>query len=306
MSHPPDQAVAAVEPADTAEATIDDVRRRIAAGEPLVGSLLTHFFRAVHTVDPSAVEDSLAPLPGNRGIHLYDNLVAWASMVAGERVLDVGTGSGGAARAAARVVGPTGWVAAVDPVQEALDLAAERTPPEMSITYRRGGVESMPYLEDRSLDCAVASLVFEELPDLGRALGEMFRVLRPGGRLVGSVMAFDRLRPMDAAFMGAVIGVVGRHAPGGLAGRASRASIPDEPQDKRAFADTGFLTVEEQDVQLALVMQDVDDAWRVFSRTHLAHMLDEEGREDLRASIARRLPHTLYLPVRFLRTRRPG
>ncbi len=305
MSHAREQAVAA-EDAGGPEATIADVRRRVAGREPLVGSLAAQFFRAVHAVDPSAVEDSLAPLPGNRGVHLYNNLIAWASMVAGERVLDVGCGSGGAARAAARVVGPSGSVVAIDPVQETLARAAERTPPNTSITYRRSGVESMPFLADRSFDCAVASLVFEELPDLERALAEIYRVLRPGGRLVGSVMAFDRLGPRDKVFMGAVVAVVGLRAPGGLAGRASRASIPDEPPDKRAFADAGFLAVEAQDVQLALVMEEVEDAWRVFSRTHLAYMLDEEGQRDLRAAIAGRLPHTLYLPVRFLRTRRPG
>ena len=65
-------------------------------------------------------------------------------------------------------------------------------------------------------------------------------------------------------------------------------------------------TVEEQDVQLAVVMEDLDDAWAVFSRTYIAHVLDEEGREELRAVLERRMPHTLYLPVRFLRSRRPG
>jgi hypothetical protein len=64
--------------------------------------------------------------------------------------------------------------------------------------------------------------------------------------------------------------------------------------------------VEEQDVQLAVVMEDLDDAWRVFSRTYIAHVLDEEGQEELRRILKRRMPHTLYLPLRFLRTRRPG
>ena len=49
------------------------------------------------------------------------------------------------------------------------------------------------------MDCVVASLVLEQIGNLDAALGEAFRVLRPGGRLVASITAFDRLRPLDAA-----------------------------------------------------------------------------------------------------------
>ena len=73
-----------------------------------------------------------------------------------------------------------------------------------------------------------------------------------------------------------------------------------------AFKEAGLATVEEQDIQLAVVMETLDDAWRVFSRTYIAQVLDDEGREDLQRVLKRRMPHTLYLPLRFLRTRRPG
>ena len=82
--------------------------------------------------------------------------------------------------------------------------------------------------------------------------------------------------------------------------------MPHEPSDTLAFKEAGLATVEEQDVQLAVVMEDVDDAWAVFSRSYIAHLLDEEGRAELRKRLERRMPHTLYLPLRFLRTRRPG
>jgi hypothetical protein len=64
--------------------------------------------------------------------------------------------------------------------------------------------------------------------------------------------------------------------------------------------------VEEQDVQLAVVMEDEDDAWNLFRHTYIAQILDEEGQAELRRVLRRRMPHTLYLPLRFLRTRRPG
>jgi SAM-dependent methyltransferase len=298
---PGPQAVAAGPEEDLAE-----IRAQVAAGTPLVGALATRFYRAVHAIDPAATEDSLAVLPGNRGVHLYDSPIAWASMVAGERVLDVGCGSGGATRAAARVVGDEGMVVGIDTSPECVEVARARTPDDMPILFRRGDIQAMGNVPDRTFDSVVASMVLEQVPDLERALAEVHRVLRPGGRLVASVTAFDRLRPIDASFMGAVVAVVGRRAPGALAGRASRASIPHEPADEQAFKEAGLATVEEQDVQLAVVMEDADDAWAVFSRTYIAHLLDEEGREELHALLARRMPHTLYLPLRFLRTRRPG
>jgi SAM-dependent methyltransferase len=291
---------------DDPEEMLAQVRARLAEGARLTGPLAATFYRAVHALDPGATEDSLAILPGNRGVHLYDSLVGWASLVAGERVLDIGCGSGGAARSAARAVGADGLVVGLDISGEAIESARERTPEGVPVVYRRCAAEKLTAIPDRSFDCVVASLVLDQVTDLRAVIAEAYRALRPGGRMVASVMAFDRLRPMDAAFMGAVVAVVGRRAPGALAGRASRASFPDEPADRAAFAEIGMLIPEEQDVQLAAVMEDGEDAWRLFSRTYIAHLLDEEGKAELRKVLDRRTPHTLYLPVRFLRTRRPG
>ncbi len=288
------------------EEVLDEIRAEVASGTPLIGPLATRFYRAVHAIDPAATEESLAVLPGNRGVQLYESPISWGPLVTGERVLDIGCGSGGAARAAARVVGADGMVVGIDSSPECVAEAQARTPGDLPVLYRPGDVQGMGNIPDRTFDCAVASLVLEQVADLDRAAREIFRVLRPGGRLVATVTAFDRLRPIDASFMGAVIAVVGRRAPGALAGRASRASMPHEPRDQRAFNEAGMATLEEQDVQFAVVMEDADDAWAVFSRTYIAHVLDEEGREDLRRVLERRMPHTLYLPLRFLRSRRPG
>lgn len=293
-------------PAHQPDEELAGIRAEIAAGRPLVGSLASRFYRAVHALDPAATEESLAVLPGNRGVHLYESLVAWASMVAGDQVLDLGCGSGGATRVAARAVGEEGMVVGIDASPECIAAAIARTPADAPVMYRRGDITRLGGMPDRTFSVVVASMVLDQVDDLSPLLEEVFRVLRPGGRMVASVMSFDHVRPMDASFMGAVIAVVGRHAPGALAGRASRASIPHEPRDLRAFKEAGLATVEELDVQLAVVMEDIDQAWAVFSRTYIAHALDEEGQKDLRRVLARRIPHTLYLPVRFLRTRRPG
>jgi SAM-dependent methyltransferase len=288
------------------EALLAEIRARLAAGERFTGSLASSFYRAVHAIDPAATEDVLGALPGNAGVQLYDSLIAWAPVGTGEVVIDVGCGSGGSARAAARAVGPQGRVIGIDPSPQAIALARARTPPELPVTYRQLPGERLTGLADKSADCAVLSLVLEEAADIAALLAEIARVLRPGGRLVASVMAWDRLRPLDHGLWGSVLAVVARHAPGALAGRASRASIPHEPEDAAAFVQAGLLVPEERDVQLAVVMDTIEDALAFFSRSYIFHMLDEEGRQDLRAALERRVPHTLSLPLRFLRTRRPG
>ncbi len=245
-------------------------------------------------------------MPGNSGVHPYDSLVAWASLVQGERVLDLGCGSGGAGRSAARIVGESGLVVGVDPCRRALDVARERAPEDVPMAFVQAQAERMPEIPDKSFDCVVASLMLEEVQDLRAALAGVFRVLRPGGRFVASVSAFDRFRPVDSAFVASIVTVLARRVPSALAGRAARASIPQDPEDARAFAAAGLLKPEERDVQLAANMETIDQAWEVIGRTHMAHLLDDEGKVELRAALERRLPHSLYFPLRFLRSRRPG
>jgi SAM-dependent methyltransferase len=303
---PAEEEVEGTHQATSPETILGEIRSRLGAGEHFTGSLATGFYRAVHALDPSATEDVIGTLPGTAGVRLYENLIAWAPVGPGESVVDIGCGSGGSTRACGVAVGAQGRVVGIDNIPQAIEMARERTPAGLPITYRQLSGERLMGIEDKSADCAVMSLVLEQSPDMAPLLAEVARVLRPGGRLVASVMAWDGLRPMDHGLWGSVLAVVARHAPGALAGRASRAGVPHEPEDAAAFVQAGLLVPEERDVQLAVHMETVDDALAFFSRTYVFHMLDEEGRASLEKALARRVPHTLSLPLRFLRTRRPG
>ena len=245
-------------------------------------------------------------LQGNSGVHLYSSLVGWAALVAGERVLDLGCGSGGAGRAAAQIVGESGIVVGVDSCRRVLEVARERAPQDAPVAFVHAAAQRMVDIPEKSFDCVVASMMLAEVQDLRGVLSEVYRVLRPGGRFVASVSAFDRLRPVDSAFVAAMIAVIARRAPTTLVGRATRASIPQDPDDMRAFAESGLLKPEERDVQLAANMDTPDQMWAVLGRTHMAYLLDDEGQAELREAMSRRLPHNLYFPLRFLRSRRPG
>jgi 2-polyprenyl-3-methyl-5-hydroxy-6-metoxy-1,4-benzoquinol methylase len=110
---------------------------------------------------------------------------------AGERVLDVAAGSGNAAIAAAR---RDASVTATDIVEPLLAAATERAAIDgLSIATAVADAQELPF-EDESFDVVVAGELLEHLRDPRRVVGEIRRVLRPGGRFVGSVPNFFRLR----------------------------------------------------------------------------------------------------------------
>jgi SAM-dependent methyltransferase len=103
----------------------------------------------------------------------------------GERVLEVGPGTGYYTLDVAEWVGPDGSVDILDLQQEMLDhtmrRAAERN--LVNITPTRSDATALPF-EDETFDAAFLVTVLGEIPDQDAALRELDRVLKPGGRLV--------------------------------------------------------------------------------------------------------------------------
>jgi ubiquinone/menaquinone biosynthesis C-methylase UbiE len=104
---------------------------------------------------------------------------------AGDRILEVGPGTGYYTLDMAEWVGPDGAVEIFDIQQEMLDhttdRAAERALRNVKPTL--GDAQDLPY-EDDSFDAALLVSVLGEIPDQDAALRELNRVLKPGGRLV--------------------------------------------------------------------------------------------------------------------------
>jgi len=135
----------------------------------------------------------------------FDHVVAASGMREGDRVLDVGCGTGYLTRRAARAVGPTGHVIGVDPSQPVVDYAKRAAPP--NCTFHVTGGESLPE-PDASVDVVVSSLAIHHIPPEHRpaALSEIHRVLRPGGRLL-----IAEFRPPTNRLTGALFGPAMRH-----------------------------------------------------------------------------------------------
>jgi len=104
----------------------------------------------------------------------------------GEKVLDVGCGTGGVTIPAKRRVGKTGGAAGIDPAPEMIAVARKKAARAgLEIDFRVGVIESLPY-EDGTFDAVTSSLMMHHLPDhlQVKGLAEIKRVLKPGGRLL--------------------------------------------------------------------------------------------------------------------------
>jgi SAM-dependent methyltransferase len=119
----------------------------------------------------------------------------------GEAVLDLGCGAGFDSFVAAQLVGPTGRVAGVDLSPEMIAVAeADLRQTEFSrVQFRVGKVEALSF-PDSSFDVALTNGVLNLIPDKPGALREIFRVLRPGGRLQACDIGLvgDRVPPDKA------------------------------------------------------------------------------------------------------------
>ena len=112
------------------------------------------------------------------------NPFAIGELGAGERVVDVGSGGGIDSLIAARMVGPNGEVVGIDMTPAMLEKARAAAAESGidNVEFREAYMEELP-VPDGWADVVISNGVLNLTPDKRKALGEMFRVLRPGGRL---------------------------------------------------------------------------------------------------------------------------
>jgi SAM-dependent methyltransferase len=157
--------------------------------------------------------------PGNPIVAL-EQPVVWSLIETAPpgRALDAACGTG---RHARRLVELGHDVTGVDLTPEMLQRAAGRVP---EARFIEGNLRGLP-AEDAAFDLVVCGLALSHLPQLGPPVGELARVLRPGGRMVISV-----LHPFQAH--------LGWHAPFSD-GRGERAFVREHPHTHADFLD-GF------------------------------------------------------------------
>lgn len=113
----------------------------------------------------------------NHGLGLIESL----AIQSGEKVLDVGAGTGRLGAYVAGIVGPRGHVTGIDPLPLRIDIARTKGPANFSTAV--GRAEDLSAFADASFDVVYLNSVFHWVIDKPKALAEIYRVLKPGGRL---------------------------------------------------------------------------------------------------------------------------
>lgn len=159
--------------------------------------------------------EELADLPAEANMGLScGNPTATAHLKPGEVVVDLGSGGGIDVLLAAKKVGPTGRAIGIDMTPEMIERAKTNAVKAgvANAEFHLARMEAMP-LPDASADVLISNCVLNLAPDKPAVFREMFRVLKPGGRVAVSDIALKKALPDElaqsvAAYVGCVAGAI--------------------------------------------------------------------------------------------------
>lgn len=180
-------------------------------------SMLTNDHAGVQAVAEafgySAAELTSIPAGANMGLSC-GNPTATAHLRLGETVVDLGSGGGLDVFLAAAQVGPTGRAIGIDMTPAMIDRARANAlvGGYTNVEFHLAGMDRVP-LQPESVDCVISNCVLNLATDKPAVFSEIFRILKPGGRLAVSDIALkselpEALATSLAAYVGCIAGAL--------------------------------------------------------------------------------------------------
>jgi SAM-dependent methyltransferase len=223
---------------------------------------------------------------GRYGSELGRALIASASVVAGERALDVGCGPGALTTELVAVLGPE-RVSAVDPSEPFAEACRRRLP---GVQVEVGGAEALPF-DDDAFDHALAQLVVNFMTDAQAGAAEMRRVTRSGGTVAAAVWDYAGEMTLLRRFWDAAA-ALDRAAAELDEGRSMPYCTPD--QLETLWSSAGLAEVRVSPVVVGARYDGFEDLWEPLERGvapsgAYASSLSAERRAALKEQLRRRL-----------------
>jgi SAM-dependent methyltransferase len=187
---------------------------------------------------------------------LSPQLIQFGGLRDGDRVLDVGCGTGSLSFALPERANISA-VVGVDRAQAYVEFARTRND-DPRITFRQADACSLPF-EEKSFDKAFSMLVLHFIPDSAKAVGEMRRVVRPGGMITAAV--WDEYGGLPHYRM--LVDVAATLDPS----VERRLFLPLTAPDEMAtlWRDLGLLDVEQTSLLIRMEFSCFDDYWQPFT-----------------------------------------
>src|SRR5262249_36574586 len=192
---------------------IEQVRAKYAAAAGSLSGDHAGVLAVAEAFGYSLDELSAVPTEANLGLSC-GNPTAFASLRPGETVVDLGCGGGLDVLLAAAKVGPTGLAIGIDMTPEMIERAQRNAARQgtTNVAFHLSTIDKLP-LFDVSVDCVISNCVINLAPDKRAVFKEVFRVLKPGGRVAVSDIALKQALPEEIgtdilAYVGCIAGAI--------------------------------------------------------------------------------------------------